>query len=199
MAGFSGLIRACSWGWEAIKAGNMNPVVAPVPAVGKKKKLLDQMRDVMRLKHYSIRTERSYCDWVERFIRYHGMRHPHEMREAEVTEFLTHLAREGQVAASTQNQALSALLFLYKEVLKEEIGWLGNVERASKPPRLPVVLTRDEVGWLLLSCTAHRGSWRAFSMAADCGSRNACGFGLRMSILVMRESPSAMEREQRTG
>lgn len=105
----------------------MNRVVAPVPAPDKKKKLLDQMRDMMRLKHYSIRTERSYCDWVERFIRYHHMRHPRAMREVEVTEFLTHLARDRQVAASTQNQALSALLFLYKEVLKEEIGWLGNV------------------------------------------------------------------------
>lgn len=73
------------------------------------------------------------------------MRHPREMREAEVTEFLTHLAREGRVAAATQNQALSALLFLYKEVLKEQIGWLGNVERASRPARLPVVLTRDEI------------------------------------------------------
>jgi integron integrase len=144
-AGFSGLIRACSEGRGAIKAGAMNRVVAPVPAPDKKKKLLDQMRDMMRLKHYSIRTERSYCDWVERFIRYHHMRHPRAMREVEVTDFLTHLARDRQVAASTQNQALSALLFLYKEVLKEEIGWLGNVERASKPPRLPVVLTRDEV------------------------------------------------------
>ncbi len=123
----------------------MNPVVDPAPAARKEKKLLDQMRDVMRLKHYSIRTERSYCDWVERFIRYHHLRHPREMREAEVTDFLTHLARDGRVAASTQNQALSALLFLYKEVLKEEIGWLGNVERATKPTRLPVVLTRDEV------------------------------------------------------
>ena len=69
------------------------------------------MRDVMRLKHSSLRTEQSYCDWAERFIRFHGMRHPREMREAEVGEFLTHLAREGRVAASTQNQALSALLF----------------------------------------------------------------------------------------
>lgn len=136
----------------------MNPVVVPVPAAGNEKKLLDQMRDVMRLKHYSIRTERSYCDWVERFIRYHASRakshpgstryhwrHPRAMGETEVTEFLTHLARDGQVAASTQNQALSALLFLYKRVLKEEISWLGNVQRARKPARLPVVLTRDEI------------------------------------------------------
>ena len=119
--------------------------LTPSPTQGKPKKLLEEVRDLMRLRHYSIRTERCYCDWITRFIRYHGKRHPREMAEAEVIAFLTHLAREGNVAASTQNQALSALLFLYKEVLKEEIGWLEGVERATKPKRLPVVLTRDEV------------------------------------------------------
>src|SRR6266853_79690 len=108
-------------------------------------RLIDQVRNVMRLKHYSLRTEGTYWDWIERFIRFHGMRHPSEMADAEVGAFLTHLARDGKVAASTQNQALSALLFLYKEVLKQEIGWLEGVERAKKPLRLPVVLTRDEV------------------------------------------------------
>ncbi|PYK17896.1 MAG: integron integrase [Verrucomicrobia bacterium] len=82
---------------------------------------------------------------MARFIRFHQMRHPGEMREAEMSEFLTHLARSENVSASTQNQALSALLFLYKEVLKQEIGWLQNVERAKKSARLPIVLTRDEV------------------------------------------------------
>jgi len=110
-----------------------------------KKKLLEQVRDVMRLKHYSLRTERTYCDWITHFIRFHRMRHPAEMSEPEMADFLTHLARTGNISASTQNQALSALLFLYKEVLKQEIGWLQNVERAKKPARLPVVLTRDEV------------------------------------------------------
>ena len=123
----------------------MPPSLTPSPAQGKPKKLLEEVRDLMRLRHYSIRTERCYCDWITRFIRYHGKRHPREMAEAEVTAFLTHLAREGNVAASTQNQALSALLFLYKQVLKTEIGWLEGVERATKPKRLPVVLTRDEV------------------------------------------------------
>ena len=118
--------------------------VAASPAPGKPKKLLEEVRDLMRLRHYSIRTERCYCDWIIRFIRYNGKRHPGEMGKAEVTAFLTHLARDGNVAASTQNQALSALLFLYKEVLKEEIGWLEGVERATKPKRLPVVLTREE-------------------------------------------------------
>src|SRR4029077_12762861 len=108
-------------------------------------RLIDQVRNVMRLKHYSLRTERTYWVWIQRFIRFHGMRHPNEMAEVEVGEFLTHLARDGKVAASTQNQALSALLFLYKEVLKQKIGWLEGVERAKKPMRLPVVLTPEEV------------------------------------------------------
>jgi integron integrase len=110
-----------------------------------KPKLLDQVRDVIRRKHYSFRTEQIYLGWIRRFILFHGKRHPGDMAEAEVTDFLTSLARDGNVAASTQNQALSALLFLYKEVLKQEIGWLDGVERAKRPVRLPVVLTRDEV------------------------------------------------------
>src|SRR6266513_3044332 len=114
------------------------------PVAGKPK-LLDQVRDVIRRKHYSIRTEQAYIDWIKRFIIYHGKRHPVEMAEEEVAEFLTHLARDLNVAASTQNQALSALLFLYKEVLKHEIGWLQKVERAKKPQKLPVVLSRGEV------------------------------------------------------
>lgn len=112
-------------------------------------KLLDRVRDAARLKHYSIRTEKTYSDWIRRFILFHHKRHPAEMAEPEVTAFLTHLARDGQVASSTQNQALSAILFLYKEVLKQEIGWLNQVERAKKTPKLPVVLTRDEVRRLL--------------------------------------------------
>jgi integron integrase len=110
-----------------------------------KPKLLDQVRDIIRRKHYSIRTEQAYTDWIKRFIIYHGKRHPGEMAEEEVAEFLTHLARDRDVSPSTQNQALSALLFLYKEVLKHEIGWLEKVERAKKPPKLPVVLSRGEV------------------------------------------------------
>jgi integron integrase len=124
----------------------MDSVISPRAQQDKpKKKLLDQVRDVIRLKHYSLRTERTYCDWIERFIRFHQMRHPAEMNELEVGEFLTDLVRTGNVSASTQNQALSALLFLYKHVLKQEIGWLQKVERAKKPARLPVVLSKDEV------------------------------------------------------
>ena len=110
----------------------------------KPKKLLDQTRDVLRLKHYSLRTERSYCDWIERFIRFHRLRHPKDMGAAEITQFLTHLARIGNVSAATQNQALSALLFLYQQVFRQEVGWIDQVERAKRPKRIPAVLTRDE-------------------------------------------------------
>ena len=109
-----------------------------------KPKLLDQVRNAIRRKHFSIRTEQAYCDWIRRFIIFHQKRHPAEMGEDEITDFLSHLARESRIAASTQNQALSALLFLYKEVLKRQIGWLERIERAKRPTRLPVVLTRPE-------------------------------------------------------
>ncbi len=120
-------------------------VVAPAVSPGKPKKLLDQMRDILRVKHYSLRTERSYCDWVKRFVRFHELRHPREMGAAEIGSFLTHLATVGDVAASTQNQVLSAILFLYQQVLKQEVGWVDEVERAKRPKRVPVVLTRNEV------------------------------------------------------
>ncbi len=117
----------------------------PARALQNKPKLLDQVRDVIRRKHFSIRTEQTYIDWIRRFILFHNKRHPREMGETEITAFLTHLARHGRVAASTQNQALSALLFLYKEVLRQNPGYLQGVERAKRPSRLPVVLTRDEL------------------------------------------------------
>lgn len=112
-------------------------------------RLLDQVRDKIRLKHYSIRTEQAYTDWIKRFIYFHDKRHPREMGAAEVEQFLTHLAVQGKVAASTQNQAKSALLFLYRQVLGIELPWLDDVEKAKAPQRLPVVLTVPEVGRLL--------------------------------------------------
>lgn len=112
-------------------------------------RLLDQVRGKVRLKHYSIRTEQAYVDWIRRFILHFDKRHPRELGAAEVEAFLTHLAVAGKVAASTQNQAKSALLFLYKEVLDVELPWLDNVERAKAPKRLPVVLTPAEVQALL--------------------------------------------------
>ncbi len=112
-------------------------------------KLLDQVRDRIRVKHYSIRTETQYVQWIKRFILFNGKRHPIEMGAAEVEAFLSHLAVEGKVSASTQNQALSALLFLYKEVLAVDLPWLDNVVRAKRPQRLPCVLTRTEVRGVL--------------------------------------------------
>jgi len=108
-------------------------------------KLLDQVRDRLRIKHYSIRTESVYVDWIKRFILFHGKRHPREMGADEVEAFLTHLAVARKVAASTQNQAKSALLFLYREVLQQDLPWLNNVTQAKAPQRLPVVLTVSEV------------------------------------------------------
>lgn len=108
-------------------------------------KLLQQVVDRLRVLHYSLRTEKSYVDWIKRFIWFHGKRHPREMGAAEVEAFLSDLAVSRNVSASTQNQAKSALLFLYKEVLGVELPWLDNVTQAKVPKRMPVVLTRDEV------------------------------------------------------
>jgi integron integrase len=108
------------------------------------KKLLDQVRDAIRLKHYSIRTEESYVTWIKRYILFHNKRHPNAMGSAEIEAFLSHLAVDQQVAASTQNQALSALLFLYRGVLKMPLDLSIDAIRAKKPKRLPTVLTKDE-------------------------------------------------------
>lgn len=112
---------------------------------GRGPKLMDQLSEALRSRHYSDRTEHAYSYWVKRFIRFHGVRHPAELGEPEINAFLTHLAVEDKVSASTQTQALSALLFLYRHVIGREIGDLGDLVRARKPRRLPVVLTRDEV------------------------------------------------------
>lgn len=112
-------------------------------------RLLDQVRDAIRVRHYSRRTEDTYVHWVRRFILFHAKRHPREMGEREITAFLTYLAVRKNVAASTQNQALSALLFLYQKVLEMPVDWLDDVVRARRPKRLPVVLSRDELArWL---------------------------------------------------
>jgi len=108
-------------------------------------KLLDQVRDKLRVKHYSIRTEQSYVDWINRYILFHGKRHPKDLGARDLEAFLTHLAVAGKVAAATQNQAKSALLFLYREVLEIALPWLDNVTQAKAPKRLPVVLTVKEV------------------------------------------------------
>jgi len=108
-------------------------------------RLFDVVRNKLRVKHYSLRTERAYLGWIRRFVLANGKRHPRELGGEEVEAFLSRLATEEQVAASTQNQALSALLFLYREVLGVELAWMGSVVRAKRPQRLPVVLSVEEV------------------------------------------------------
>jgi len=111
--------------------------------------LFDRIREAIRTHHYSPRTERAYVGWARRFIGFHNGRHPAKMGKVEVARFLSSLAVKDKVSASTQNQALAALIFLYSEVLGRDIGWLDDVIRAKAPKKLPVVLTREEVQALM--------------------------------------------------
>ena len=150
-------------------------------------RLLDQVREVIRIKHYSIRTEQAYLQWIRRYILYHGRRHPRDMGESDVTEFLSSLAIKAKVSASTQNQAMHAILFLYRDVLKASIPWLENVQRAKRPLRLPVVLTREEVKALLAGLEG-----TAWLMAAL-----TYGAGLRlMECLRLRVKDLDLDRGQ---
>jgi len=130
---------------------------------------MEQMRREIRARHYSPRTERSYCYWVKRYIRFHKLRHPAEMAAPEVNAFLTYLAVSEHVSPSTQSQALSALLFLYRHVIRSDPGDLGSVIRASAPRRLPVVLTREEVRAILSCLEGDR--WLAASLMYGSGLR----------------------------
>jgi len=118
-------------------------------------RLLDQVRAAIRARHYSRSTEKAYIGWIRRYILFHRKRHPVAMGEPEISQFLSDLATRGRVSASTQNQALSSVLFLYREVLKLEVKWVEGVVRAKRPVRLPVVLTRQEVATIL---QLHRGT-----------------------------------------
>jgi integron integrase len=134
--------RAC--GGEACEpqAGGADSPAAPP-------RLLDRVRAAIRLRHLSRRTEKAYTGWIRRYVLFHRKRHPSEMGAPEVSAYLTYLAVRGKVSASTQNQALSALLFLYRDVLEQRLPWMDQVVRAKRPARLPLVLTRDEVAALL--------------------------------------------------
>lgn len=134
-------------------------------------RLLDQMSQVLRVRHYSPRTEACYCHWVKRFILYHGKRHPRELGAAEVEQFLTHLAVHGRVSASTQNQALNGLVFLYKHVLEVDLGRFEAV-RARRPKRLPVVLAPEEVASVLQQAQGAQGVFRLMArLLYGCGLR----------------------------
>ena len=116
-------------------------------SIKKGKRLLDEVKDIMRLKHYSIHTERSYCDWIKRYIQYHRMTSREDLKDGEekIEQFLPHLAVKSGVAPSTQNQAMNALVFLYKKVLKVSLKEEINAIRAQKKTNIPVVMTREEV------------------------------------------------------
>jgi integron integrase len=114
-----------------------------------KPRLLDQVREALRVRHYSYRTEQQYVAWIRRYIRHHGLRHPSQLGGPDIESFLSHLAIQRQVSAATQSQALAAVLFLYKRVLNVDLPWLGTVVRATRPKRLPVILSREEVASVL--------------------------------------------------
>lgn len=176
-----------------------NDVNTPQMSSPKTPKLLDQVRGKIRLKHYSIRTEQAYVDWIRRFILFHNKRHPIDMGASEVEAFLTHLAIKGKVAASTQNQARSALLFLYKEVLDRALPWMDDITPAKRPLRLPVVLTHAEVKAVLERL---RGTHRLLaSLLYGTGMRLMEGLRLRVKDLdferreiLVREGKGAKDR-----
>jgi len=166
---------------------------------GKPRRLLEQLRDAINRLHYSARTEERYVHWVKRFIYFSGKRHPAELGAAEVTAFLNYLARERDAAAATQNQALSALLFLYREVLHQPLPWLDELDRARRPVRVPTVLTREEVRGLL---AAMRGTkWLMASLLYGAGLRLRECLRLRVKDIdfgyqqiVVRDGKGAKDR-----
>ncbi len=111
----------------------------------KKSPFLEEVRQVLRVQHYAIRTEQSYVEWIKRYIWFHGKRHPKDMAEEEVAAYLTYLSVERNVAPATQGQALNALVFLYRKVLNQPLGDIHGIVRAKKQPKVPVVLTREEI------------------------------------------------------
>lgn len=162
-------------------------------------KLLENVRLVIRFKHYSIRTEEAYLRWIKEFILFHNKRHPSQLGEHEVTDFLSYLATDRKVSASTQNQAMTAILFLYRHVLKEPLDWLDNVESAKKPTKLPLVLTRDEVRSTLLHLEGTK--WLIASLLYGAGLRLMECLRLRIkdidfgyNQIIVRDGKGAKDR-----
>ncbi len=162
-------------------------------------RLLDRVRAAIRVRHYSRRTEEAYVGWIRRYIFFHNKRHPSSMGAEEINVFLTHLAVEGEVASATQSQALSALLFLYRDVLDEDPGWIGDVVRARRPKKLPVVLVREEVRAVLAQM---RGTPRLVAALLYGGGLRLLE-GLRLRVkdvdflageIVVREGKGAKDR-----
>ena len=160
---------------------------------------LDQVRDRLHANHYSMRTEDSYLHWIRRFIVFHGKKHPREVGGSQVEVFLSHLATDRRMAASTQNQALSALLFLYREVLRSEFPWMDAVVRAKRPKHMPVVLTENEVRALLANFEGTR--WLVVSLLYSSGARLLEGLRLRVKDvdferheILVRDGKGARDR-----
>lgn len=163
----------------------MNDSDATVPLL--KPKLLDQLRDEIRRRNYSLRTEQTYVHWVRRYILFHGRRHPRDLGEPEISAFLTHLAKDRHCAPSSQNQALSAILFLYRWILREPLDWVDNFQRAKGSRRLPVVLTRSECQRVLSFLTGPKKLMAGLLYGA----------GLRLSeCLSLRVKDLDFERDQ---
>lgn len=163
-------------------------------------KLLEQVRSVIRLRHYSLRTEQSYVNWIKQYIIFSHKRHPAELGAAEVTAFLSYLAISRRVSASTQNQALAAVLFLYRHVLKQDLPWLEDVERAKRPTRVPIVFTPEEVR-AVLSHLSHT-NWLMASLLYGSGLRLKECLTLRVKDLdfqyrqiLVREAKGGKDRK----
>lgn len=163
-------------------------------------KLIEQIRSVIRLRHYSLRTEQTYVNWIKQYIIFSDTRHPAELGAAEVTAFLSYLAVNRKVAASTQNQALAAILFLYRHVLKQDLPWLEDVERAKRPTRVPIVFTPEEVR-ALLSHLSHT-NWLMASLLYGSGLRLKECLTLRVKDLdfqyrqiLIREAKGGKDRK----
>jgi len=168
-------------------------------AKGAAPRLMDEVRRRIRLKHYSLRTEQAYLAWIRRFIRENAGRHPRDMGAEEVEAFLSDLATDGNVAAGTQNQALSALLFLYREVLRIDLPWMMEVVRAKRPQRVPTVLSREEVRRLLAAMDGE--TWLIASLLYGTGMRIMECLRLRVkdvdfsrNVIVVRDGKGAKDR-----
>jgi len=173
--------------------------VTAVPAGSQAPRLLDEVRRKLRVKHYSLRTEQAYVGWIRRFILANGKRHPRELGADEVEAFLSGLATDGEVAAATQNQALSALLYLYREVLRLKLPWLDRVVRAKRPRRVPTVLAREEAARLLAAMDGR--PWLIASLLYGTGMRLMEGLRLRVkdvdfarNEIVVRDGKGGKDR-----
>lgn len=178
--------------------GEQTPISSG-PGAGREPRLLEQVRGRMRLKHYSLRTEQAYLYWIRRYIRAWLPRHPRELDGAAVEAFLTRLATRDHVAASTQNQALSALLFLYREVLGVDLPWMENVVRARRPQRLPVVLSRAQVASLLQKLAGREALMAGLLYGSglrlmECVRLRVKDVGLERNELVVRDGKGGKDR-----